>query len=834
MAFGIDANSIASHLGKMVKNYIKIALRNLIKRKGYTFINITGLAIGIACCLLISMYVLNELSYDRFNKKADRIYRLTQTSLTTDETAAATTFKAGPMLESEYPQLIERSVRFFDMQHPSHTMLHRSSDRSFRESNFYFVDSTFFDVFSAKLIRGNPEEVLANPLSLVITEERAKTYFGDENPIGQSLDFQGRRSMSLKVTGIMEEWPEESHMKIDMLASFSSVDVMYRRTPDYDESWWWNPVWTYIEFKEAGTADELRDQLPAFADKYYHPNRPEGEKVSLGLQSLTDIHLYSNLELEMNPNSSIFYVYLFSAVAVLILVIACVNFMNLATARSAERGREVGMRKVLGADRRQLFNQFMGESFLMTFLAIVLAIALVYLVMPVFNDFISKDLSFNIFQNASLLAGLATLFVIVALLAGTYPALFLSGFQPTTILKGEAMKGKNGVLFRKGLVVFQFSLSVILIIGTVLLYLQLQHMQTKKLGFDKEQLVILPMNQNLIAWEFDRFREQAAENPNIQTITATSKVLGSEEQEKWKIYPANTPQDGERSILALHTTYDFLETYGINLIAGRTFSRDYPTDVEQAILVNEEMLNRLDIDSPEEAIGELFYYEVSDDERRTFSVIGVTENFNYASVKKEIKPLVIRLSEGTRPILQTISNAVVKLGSGGVSEGLEHLEKVWSEVNPIDPFEYSFQDEELDKIFASEMTLSKVSGVFTLLCILVACLGLFGLASFTASKRTKEIGIRKTFGASLSGILILLSKDYIKLILTANLIAWPVAYFLVNRWLQDFPYRIELGWNLFAVFGLTILLSVVVCLLTVSYQSMKAALINPVDSIKQE
>jgi len=465
---------------------------------------------------------------------------------------------------------------------------------------------------------------------------------------------------------------------------------------------------------------------------------------------------------------------------------------------------------------------------------VVLAVAIVYFTLPVFNDFIGKNLEFNIFQSTFLFAGLIALYVAVGFLAGIYPAFYLSAFKPASVLKGDVVKGEKSVLFRKGLVVFQFSLSVILIISTVLLYLQLQHMQTKKLGFDKEQIVIMPMKQNLIAWEFDRFREEAMRNPNIRTVTATSKILGTDKQQTWKIYPASTPADGERSTMALHVTYNFLETYGINLIAGRTFSRYYPTDKEQAILINEEMLGRLGIENPEDAIGELFNYDVSEDEVKTFSVIGVTENFNYTSVKKKIKPLVIRLSEGTRPILQTISSAVVKLGPGGVSEGLEHLEEVWAEVNHVDPFEYTFQDEELNKIYAAEMTLGSVTGVFTLLCILVACLGLFGLASFTASKRTKEIGIRKTLGASLSQILILLSKEYVQLVLIANIVAWPVVYFLVSSWLQDFPYRIELGLNLVLVFAATAILSVIVCLFTVSYKSLKAALINPVDSIKQE
>lgn len=820
----------------MLKNYIKIAFRNLMKRKGYTFINISGLAIGITCCLLISMYVFNELRYDLFNEQADHIYRIKQTSISpTQQTTAATApFRAGPMLKAEYPHLIEHTVRFFDMQQSTHTMLHRNTETSFRESNFYFVDSTFFEVFSGKLIQGNPDEVLAEPLSLVITEERARKYFGDENPIGKTLSFNGRRSMALEITGIMESWPDQSHMAIDMLASFSSVDVLYRQTPDYDESWWWNPVWTYVELKEAGMGEDLRARLPAFADKYYHPNRPEGERVSLDLQPIADIHLYSSLENEMNPNGSIFYIYLFSAVAVLILVIACVNFMNLATARSAERGREVGMRKVLGANRSQLFKQFMGESFLMSFLSVALAIFLVYLTLPYFNSFVGKQLSFNLFENPFLLAGLIILIPFVGFAAGVYPSLFLSGFRPVAILKGEAIKGAKGVLLRKSLVVFQFSLSVILIIGTILLYLQLRHMQTKNLGFQQEQIVLLPMDQNLIAWEFPQFKDKALRSPSIQSVTAVSKILGSDEQHRWKMYPANSLQGEDRSMPALHVTHDFVDSYDIEVVAGRSFSKEYQTDKDQAILINEEMLRVLDIENPEEAIGEPFYYEASEEERVLLAVVGVVKNFNYTSLKKEIEPLIIRLAEGTRPILQTMSYAVVRVAPGSITDALDHLEEVWSEVNYVDPFEYYFQDQELEKVYATEMTVGKVTGAFTILCIFVACLGLFGLASFTASKRTKEIGIRKTLGANLSNILALLSKDYLKLVLIANLISWPVIYLLINSWLQDFPDRIDLGWNLVMVFLATVILSVLICLVTVSYQSMKAALINPIDSIKQE
>lgn len=820
----------------MIENYAKIAFRNFRKRIGYTFINTAGLAIGVACCLLISIFVLNELSYDRFLDNADRIYRIKQIPASSSDQlpAVVSPFQTGPFLLAEHPRLIEQQVRLFDTQDAAHTFLSQSDDISFRTPDFFFTDSTFFDMFGTELVRGNPENVLDSPLSLVISEELAEHLYPDEDPIGKTLLYKGISSMEMTINGVMKNWPEESHMSPNMLGSFSSLNILYSQNPDFGKDWWWNPAWTYIKLNEGIDPSELESQLPAFADKYYHPNRPEGETVRLELQPITDIHLYSNLDGEIESNGSIFSVYLFSAVAVLILVIACVNFMNLSTARSGERAREVGMRKALGADRRQLFFQFMGESFLMSFLAVILAVLLVSISLPFFNNFIGKDLSLSLFDTPLIIAALSFIAISVGFLAGIYPSIFLSGLKPTRVLKGEASLGTRGALFRKVLVTFQFCLSIILIIGSIVVYLQLQHMQSKNLGFEKERIIILPMSQNLIAWEYDQFKERALENPNILTVTGMSHVLGEKDGENWKIYPANIPQGEEKSTLTLHVNHDFVETFGIDIIAGRDFSKEFSTDNEQAILINREMLKVLSADAPEDALGEMFYYDDSNDERHTLSVVGVVENFNFTSIKQEVKPLVIRLSTGTMPVLRTLDHAAVKVAPGGIANAIDHLESVWYEINWVDPFEFSFQDDELAKVYAAEMTLGKVTGAFTFLCILVACLGLFGLASFTASKRTKEIGIRKTLGATLSGILILLSKEYVKLIMLANIIAWPFVYLLINRWLQDFPYRIEMGWNIMFVFIATGGLSVLICLLTVSYQSIKTARMNPVDSLRIE
>lgn len=817
----------------MVYNYLRIAFRNLSKRKGFTLINICGLAIGVACCLLISMYVFYELSYDTFHEKSDRIYRLTQTSIspTKEEAGATTPFKAGPTLASEYPGMVETSVRFFDLQEDIRTLENREDDRTFRVDHFYFVDSTLFDVFDVSLIRGNPAEALAEPLSVILTDKWAKRYFGDQNPIGKTLKFKGIADFT--VTGVMEPLPATSHMNLEMLVSFHSLYEIYSSTT-WDDSWLWNPCWTYILLKEDASPEQLKSQLPSFAEKYYNPNYPEGERVEPGLQPLTDIHLYSNLDQEMQPNNSIFYIYLFSAVAILILLTGCINFMNLSTARSTERSREVGMRKVLGADRRQLFYQFMGESFLMSFLAMLSALLLVYLALPWFNDFIGRELNLGFFGTGNIIAVLFCLFISVSLLSGIYPAVYLSGFNPINILQGNIYKKGGGGAFRKGLVIFQFTLSVILIIGTIIVYQQLQHMQNKKLGFDKEQVVVMPIKQNLIAWEFPNFKEQALQNSNIRQVAGASKILGSDIQTYYRYTPAASSINQSSTNQGLFVTHDFLETYNIKLLAGRSFSRDYPTDAEQALIINEKMLDLLDVDTPEDAIGRPFVYTSSDGDRTRYSVIGVTENFNYTSIKKEIEPLIIRLVEDERPILRYIEHVSVKIAPNALPEALEHLESVWKEINYIDPFTYSFHDEELEKVYASEMTMGKVAGIFAGLCILIACLGLFGLASFTASLKTKEIGIRKTLGASITGIVTMLSKEYIKLVLTANIIAWPVIYYLAVQWLQNFPYRLTLGWNIAWAFIIAAVASLLICLLTVSWQSLKAAMINPVDSIRQE
>ncbi len=824
----------------MVKNYLKLAFRNFKKRIGHTLINVTGLAAAISCCILIGIYVQYELSYDSFYENSDRVYRVTQTSITPQKTdaEAVTPPPLGPTLESEFPRLVEKSVRLYNSLGEEFTFITTADTSttdldSYIEPDFYYADSTFFDVLGAQMLRGNPKTALKNPFSVVLTTETANKYFGDEDPMGKMIFLETRR-VSYTITGIMEPLPANSHLKVDALASMTTLNKLFPTPEKFYEDWFATNVWTYVLLNEGIDPGQLSSQFPAFSEKYASSERSKNETFEMHLQPVEQIHLHSDLNYEIEPNSSVFYIYLFSTAAVLLLIIACINFMNLATARAAERSREVGMRKALGAGRLQLFLQFMGESFMLTFAAMILAVIFVLMAMPFFNAFIGEQLVFNPLQNIPLFFGLMGLFLIVGIAAGAYPALYLSGFRPREIIQQGTDSGRGGSVLRKSLVVMQFALSVILVIGTVIVFLQLNHMQQKKLGFDKEQVVIMPISQNLIAWEYPAFKKQAEQSAAVRSVTGIGKILGSNNVDSWKIAPVGKGGVQGETNHTLWVTHNFVETFGINVVAGRAFSKEFSTDAEKGILINQQMVRKLGHENPQDALGELFYFTTQEGKKNPLQVVGVVEDFNYSSVKQQIKPTVITLADNQQFLIGTISYAAAKLAPGSTQQGLAHLEETWSNINYIDPFNYSFQDEELDKIYASETTISSVMALFTILCIIVACLGLFGLASFTASKRTKEIGIRKTLGASIGSIVMLLSKQYVKLVLIANIIAWPAIYFLAQWWLQEFPNRIESGWNFAFIFLAVGLASVLICLATVSYQSIKASMVNPVESIRQE
>ncbi|HBQ60700.1 MAG TPA: cell division protein FtsX, partial [Balneolaceae bacterium] len=620
------------------------------------------------------------------------------------------------------------------------------------------------------------------------------------------------------------------------IASFSSLTSIYASSPDYDQSWLWNPVWTYALINKNADPQRFEDQLSDLVEKYYYAYSgwPSDEELTIQLQPLTDIYLHSNRDQEMEVNSSATYIYILLIVAAFTLLIACINFMNLSTARSLERSREVGIRKVLGGYKGQLFGQFIGESFLVSLFAIVIGILSVWTILPIFNSMIDKDLSFSLFQSVYTIPGLLILTLLVGFISGSYPALFLSSFKPVDVLKGSAVKSKGSTLFRRGLVVFQFALSVMLIIGTAIIYLQLQYIQEKDLGFDESNIVLLPTKQNLIAWEFENFRERVLNHAQIESITGLGKSPGTETQEYYRYVPAGVGQNQDVTNLALYVTHDFEETFDVNMLAGRAFSRDFPSDPDNAVVINEAMLSQLEAGSPEEAIGQTIYFYPLNAERQSFSIIGVTQDFNYSSLKKEIEPVVIRLAAGTNPILRSIEHTAVEIAPGDPPAALAHLKSVWDDVNHVDPFEYRFLDERLTEIYRSENTMSALATTFSILCIVIACLGLLGLASYSAQLRQKEIGIRKSLGASVTSIVGLLSKDFLILVVIGNIIAWPFIYYLGSRWLENFPYRFDLLASLPFIFLGTAAIIIMLALATVSYHSIKAAIINPVEAIRNE
>ncbi len=805
----------------MFKNYLKISIRSLLRYKVYSLINLLGLAIGIACCLLILLYVQYELSFDRYHENADRIYRTVGDSKVdgVGEEPSSAPFPVGPTLKADFPDAVEASARFFNFQ--TQTLSIEYEDKRFNEKYFFMVDSTVFDIFTIPFIIGNPQTALDGPNSVVISESIAKKYFGNANPMGKILKFEGQ--VDLKVTGVIRNTPSNSHFRYDLLASLSTLKVMWGGS--LPQNWYWNPCWTYVLLNKNVQPQTLEARFPDFIQKYYSDQIKD--KTKLFLQPLIDIHLHSHLDFEIEPNSDISYVYIFSIIAVFILLIACINFMNLATARSANRSREVGMRKVLGAYRFQLIKQFLGESVLLSFIALLLAIIMVEAVLPTFNNLSGRELVINYFENGVLLIGLFVIAITVGIIAGMYPALFVSAFQPVKVLKGSLQSGAKSSTVRKMRVVSQFALSIILIIATGISHQQLNYLRNEKLGFEKEQVLLMPIFRTPVTTQYEAFSNRIVQHPNVASATGIYKIVGSKFDTD-SYFPEGIPSGEPIQFPFQMVQHDFIETFNMELIAGRDFSRDMPTDRSDAVIINEATARHMGW-STEEAVGKKFANTgpLANDKVR---VIGVVKDFNFASLHHTIQPFVVDLADTN--IAQFFTRYVaVKLLPGNLRETLDFLQETWAEFAPSRNFDYFFLDENLNALYKAEENLGRIFTTFSVLAIFVACLGLFALASFTAEQRTKEIGIRKTLGATVSNITLLLSKEFAILVILANLIAWPVAYFAMNRWLQDFAFHTTINLWIFLIAGISALL---IAILTVSYQSIKAALTNPVDALKYE
>ena len=813
----------------MLKNYIKIALRHIKRYKAYSFINVIGLAIGMAMCILILLYVQYELSYDAFHEFKDRIYRIERQYLQSDGSVgggfASLAPSFVPFLEADFPE-IEHAVRLFQ---PSQAMI-KIDRRSFIEQRVFFAEDDFFKVFSIPLVQGDAEKALQEPYQTVISRTVADKYFGKADPIGQELMIDDR--FLFHVTGVMEDTPANSHIHFDLLLSYTTLKGLYG---EGENDYFWgttnfsdNVTFVYARLSETADINDIQNRIPAFLDRNL-PSQTDDEGAAvlpsqengLYFRKATDIHLHPHPFNEVEPASDILYVRLFAFVAVFILLIACINFINLSTAQAAKRAREVGLRKVVGAYRRMLVAQFLSESLLIAFISIIIAIGMVMLTIPYFRAFTGHEVSLQ-FGNPLHLLGIFSVFLVTGIIAGLYPAVYLSMFKPASILRGEITRGKRGAAFRKVLVVFQFTISVVLMIGVGIVYKQMHFIDSIDLGYDRENIVMFPADRALKR-HWRELKPQLLRNQGIVHVTMSKRAptgrlgdapgFGIMIDGELRENPFNMPHN--------RVEHDFFRTYGMTIVAGRDFSVEHPTDSLEAFIINEEAVRRLGLKQPEDAVG----LPIGVAGGRQGHVIGVVKDFNYEPLHVQVKPIItyIRLIEG--------NTIAVRVKQGYIDKAIEHIKQTIDAYLPGHPLNYSFLNDRIDALYRNEQRMMAMIGYFSLLAILIACLGLFGLASFTAEQRTKEIGIRKVLGAMVSTIVFILSRDFLKWVLIANVIAWPVAYFAMNQWLESFAYRTEIGVALFlgAAF-----LSVLVAVGTVSYHTIKAALANPVESLRYE
>ncbi len=803
----------------MFKNYIKIAYRNFWRNKSFAAINIFGLAIGIAVCFIILLFVQDELGYDRFNTNANRIFRVVFKA----DINGGKIFEAMVMpptaqtLKNDYPE-VEEATRLRDMGKPKVTF----GNKVFKEGTFAFADANIFKVFTLPLIKGDAKTALLQTNSVVITAEMAKKYFGGEEPIGKVLTLNNNKLY--KVTGVIAPIPTNSHFHFDLFGSMQSL-------PDAkDPNWMSSNYFTYLLLKDGYDYKKLEAKMPALIEKYMGPQivqtlgmtlsqfRTKGNSLGFALQPLTDIHLRSNSNYELEPGGDIKYVYIFSAIAVFVLLIACINFINLSTASASKRAKEVGVRKVMGSDKTELIKQFLLESVLLTFIALFIAFLLVQLALPVFNQLSGKSLSLSYALKPW--AAFIGMGLFVGVLAGIYPAFYLSSLKPISIIKGKLGTANKSMGLRSGLVVFQFFISVSLIISTLVVYQQMQFIHNKKLGYNKEQLLVLP-NSGALGKNEQLFKEEMLKDPRVVNATVSGyKPAGPTNNNNSLAYP-----EGKENQMMKTLRYDvdeqYLPTFEMQLAAGRNFSKAFATD-SSAIIVNEAAVKAFGLTN--KSIGQSITWATGHTgEKVNYHIIGVVKDFNFKSLHEQVTPLLMVLNPG--------SGLIFKVRTGDVSGLLKTMKQQWEKFNVDEPFTYSFMDELYNKTYSAEEKTGKILNIFTSLTIFVACLGLFGLAIYTTEQRTKEIGIRKVLGASVLQITNMLSKDFLKLVLIACVIAFPLSYWLMQKWLQDFAYRIQIGWW---VFALAALIALVIALATVSFQAVKAALANPVKSLRAE
>lgn len=811
----------------MLKNYFKTAWRTLLKNKGYTALNITGMAIGLVSCLLIGLYIRNELSYDQYHTKKERIYRVVHGYKEIGSSGATNAVQkgdytyqiwgnapVGKALKADYPG-VEEVVQFSGRS----PVLLRYGDKAFQEDNVFFADSNAFSVFSWKLLAGNPKTALVAPYSAVLTKSTARKYFGDENPIGKTIEggnTGGRAAPGVyTVTGILEDIPPNSHFTFDALMSMSSFKQSEAAL--FDE-WGYVDFYTYFLLSEKANLNSLKADIPAFLNRH-HAN--DDGRYTIAFEPMLAAYLHSSANRQPGATGNLANLYIFGVIGVFILCIACINFMNLATARSLERAKEVGVRKVVGSTRKELIWQFLAESFLMILISAILALLLVLLLFPFVATVTGKQLNAEfLFNWQTILLFLAGL-IITGFLAGSYPALILSGFKPITILRGVFRTSPKGVLLRKGLVIFQFSLSIALIAGTVIVVSQLNHLQNKNLGFKKNRMLVIDFNYDeQVLRQLEAIKQAFLREKEVISVSASRSVPGSYfPNAGTSIETANGNPVMEIPAI-FEVDVDFIPHFGIEMAAGRPYSRDFPADTLHSLVINEATARLYGYNNPKDIIGKRFSQWGRDG-----TVIGVTKDFNYLSLHKRVEPLTLRLAPMASRFLS------LQIQSDNLPATISKLGEIWTKLAPQRPYLYSFLDDSFNRQYEADAQFRNVFSIFSSMAIFIACLGLLGLATYTAQQRTKEIGVRKVLGASVNNIIKLLSTDFMKLVLLAGIISSPIAWIAMSKWLDNFAYKMEIHWWVFAA---ATFLGLVIAFLTVSYQAIKAAMANPVRSLRAE
>ncbi len=803
----------------MIREYIRIAFRQLQKEKVYSFITISGLALGLSCVLCILLFVNDELSYDQYHSKKDRLFRVIQGG-DSEEQSSSLPFPSGPALLNDFPGVVEYQVRLFNFQATTLSVVYEDNGvkKPFNEPHFFFADSSYFKIFDHQFIKGNPEKALSGPGFVVITASTANRYFGTTDAIGKVILFEGK--YALMVNGVVEDVPSNSHFKFDFLASMSSLPALGFGIPE--KNWYWNPVWTYVLLKDKQSREFLQAQMHDFVQKYYHPSVKD--ETELNLQPVTNIYLYSRSEYEIGVMSDVKNIKLFSIIGFVILLIAIINFINLSTARATDRFKEIGVRKVTGASKQRLLFQFTFESVLISVIALIAAGVLSALLLPSLNNLAGKSFTLAELFRPVVVISMAAIGIGAGLVSGIYPAFYLASLNPVNVLRasGNSQSGKS--MLRKALTVFQFGISTVLIVVTLVIYNQIAYMKETPLGFDREQIVVLPVQRLSLVPQYESFKERILTNPAIISVSSTNTLVGKDYQS------SNYKKEGEDSesfYPCFFVRNDFAQTLGIKLLAGRDFN-DEITAPGYYGMINNSLCKTWGW-TPQEAIGKTIEGTLEG----KFQIVGVTEDFHFASLKQAITPMIMMQAdfakESTRDFFTRFVLVRIKLDQA--KEAMDFLRANWEQTVTESPFDYFFLDEKLQTIYEQEDRLNRIATVFSCFAILIGCLGLYGLSLFTFRKRKKEVAIRKVLGASEQTIVRLFTMDFLKLVVLGFVIGTPVAWLLSNQWLAGFSYRLTLSYGYFTIcLGILVVLAVA----TIMFQTIKASLTNPSTVLRNE